>query len=368
MQLVSEQEHDLLSLAQAVVEEHPWVTVRSLIEIPREVPKQLAPTAMHILQDGLAKGVLLSLMRLGGWKQESFLGHGGTVRRGRWWERHTVQPLEFSAFSLEILQWLVGNSLVARGCTAYAGPPMVTVGDEYLTYLLGRTLEQGELLGKLVEQPAVHDSVLLWLAFPDVMNQAGVKAPSSEHITAWVSGQGGLVLEALQGALEIHWRQMEFRKATFEKAKELRQLGISQQQILRPFLAGIERARRRDLASFLVDTAGSVLRSAASAQDVAELIGKLLERTESMMARQQARQAGGALWEGLKQVEQWHRNCARVHFIDDDYDEAQMLLARWELLGAGGFERGSDVWRSLTALDAGIVTPAASRAKEEGTS
>src|SRR5438128_1344938 len=70
-------------------------------------PACLSAACVRLVEDTLAKGLTLYLVRDGGWRRDEFLSRD-TPRMGRAWERHPVgeRVLRFGPAALSFLVWL----------------------------------------------------------------------------------------------------------------------------------------------------------------------------------------------------------------------------------------------------------------------
>ena len=112
MSAVTLQEAELLRVARAVVGLSSFGEVERLLGAQRAVPNEIGPTAMTLLEETLARGVGLAVMRGGGWRQE---------RKQRVWERAALPPMQFQANSFQLLQWMLKTPLAEAGTKALPG-------------------------------------------------------------------------------------------------------------------------------------------------------------------------------------------------------------------------------------------------------
>src|SRR5262245_31551504 len=86
MKSVSRFEADLLRQLSFFLQETPLAQVLHLFNEAPGRPRCLSRNAVAVVQDMLAKGCMLWLVRCGGWRVERFL-RGDQVRSGRLWQR-----------------------------------------------------------------------------------------------------------------------------------------------------------------------------------------------------------------------------------------------------------------------------------------
>src|SRR5204862_105967 len=77
----------MLTGARAVMRFESSEAAEPILRRPSSLPAGYGPTAAALLEETLAQGVILELVRRGGAKQRAHLAEG-TVKEGRLWERH----------------------------------------------------------------------------------------------------------------------------------------------------------------------------------------------------------------------------------------------------------------------------------------
>jgi FtsH ternary system-associated peptide len=179
---------------------------------------------------------------------------------------------------------------------------------------------------------------LAWLAFPDAL---GTGPPAFDSL---VRGPGAIVVEALTSDLARRWQTIELGKRIIEQPDVLIALGDAQDDVLRGFMAACDKAKRRDLALFVIDAAADALARGLSPMPIQ------LDPTSTMSVRAQARVAAGALLRGVTAWAEWDRQHRGVRFIDDDYAAAQLLLSEFERIQTAGVERATAWLSELASL------------------
>jgi hypothetical protein len=123
-------------------------------------------------------------------------------------------------------------------------------------------------------------------------------------------------------------------------------------------MASCDARRRRDLAGFVLDAAAPLL-----ARNLAPTPAQLDSNT-TLAVRAQARIAAGSLLRAVVRWSDWDQQHRGVRFIDDDYAAAQLLLERFESIGAQGAARAAHWLSDLASLvpttatpDATVMTP-----------
>jgi hypothetical protein len=341
MSSVSPSEHALLTLARAIVGSGQYASVEELLRTRRTVPAKLGPSAIHVLRDLLAKGVVLSLIRRGGWRRQRHL-HAGQGVEGRLWQRHTAPALHFSPLCVRTLQWLTAQPLGHPDCLPLEAEEPLTLADELFLYLCCHLVAGTHCGPSLGAQPLFRRSALCRLGFPELLGAPppGFNASAFTPLLA----DKGLVLEALQADLARRWLRLEESKRLISEPSDMVALGSVQEAVLSAFLEALEAAQRRDLAGFLLE-AGKALVDRPATQWVEGLSPRA-----SLRARAEAAQAAGVWLRMLARLARWDAEHRAVRFFDDDYDAAQLLLSQWNAFGEAGFRLAAERERALASL------------------
>jgi len=324
-------EHELVMLARALVVPAPG-ELAALLYRERIAPAAISPDGARLIGDALAQ-CWPALWRRGGVAPGVALDGA----RGRIWERHAPAGLTFSTATLDLLRWLVAQPLTAPPAALARLPAAeLTIGDQVVVYLALAGTEPPAQVA-IAAQPMVAAAALAWLGFAHLL--AG--APPS--FAALCAGTGAIVVEALGGELARRWRAVELAKRAITSPDALIALGAAQDATLTGFLAAADHQRRRDLAGFVIDAAAPLL-----ARDLAP--SAPLDPSAALARRAQARVAGGALLRAVRTWARWDAAHRGVRFIDDDYAAAQVLLARFEAIGAAGAARAAAWLAELASL------------------
>jgi hypothetical protein len=338
-------EAELVTLARAIVAgadsgEDMW----ALLCRGRNLPKKIGPTCERLLEDTFGK-VWLALWHRGGTKPRASL----TGTRGRLWERYQPVPLEFSPASLHFLRWLVATPFSAPQSTLtllHAMP--VTLGDQVLVYFTLDAARDTPALRVIAQQPFVRNVALAWLGFSSEL--AGAAIPAFESL---VTGAGPVVVEALAEELAKRWQAAELAKRSQLDPDALIALGEAQDRVLGSFMSACDSARRRDLAGFVLDAATPLIERNLSPAPMK------LDPSSPLSTRAQARIAAGSLLRALVRWADWDMQHRAIRYIDDDYQLAQLMLARFEKIGTPGVGRVQAWLADLAALTS-MPTPAES--------
>jgi hypothetical protein len=347
MRVVSRFEANLLGYLHFFLRRGPALPLTGVSGGP---PPCLSRAAVELLQDALAKGVVLALARAGGWRRERAM-RGNGVAAGRLWERTAPDEMGLT-FSAETLRFLLCMTAVEPGKPkAFAWRPRLaglTVGDQTLLYLAYAALRetQHHRTMDLARRPAFFRHALCRLAFPEDFAGGDDEPPD---FGAWTSGVGACVLEALQSELAARWLQVERGKADRSDFAAMRALGRSQELALGAYHAAAESAGRLDLARFLLTTAAALLPEGAAARD---WVGSLQPPAGARLAdRTDAYRAATAFLRSLDRMAAWTAAARQVGYFDEGYAASQLWLADWERHGGDArVARAREIIRELDPL------------------
>ncbi len=347
---VAASEAALITIARAQVGAiEPAAAWPHLVE-DRTLPASIGRDAADLLDETLARGAIRLLAR--GGARAGATVEGEKVKTGRLWERHPPPSLRFTERAYTLLRWLAATPLLGAPSTlpALDGAP-VELGDQLLVWLAIERLE-GPVRGALRIQPMVRATPLAWLGHAGELGSIGAPAaPVLDRLADLTAGTGAIVVEALAGALAERWRSTAAEQTRTVDPGALIAAGGACDAVLTAWFAACDRARRRDLAGFVLDAVGPLLPEAAwHAPDA-------LDPTTPLSRRAEARRAAGSLWRALMRWEAWDREHRSIRYIDDGYRVAQHLLARFEPIGAPGVGRAVARLDELNALPASTISP-----------
>lgn len=331
---VTRAEANLLVLARSAVGLVPATEVHRLLASSMETPARLGPTARGLLADTLSRGVVLTLARQGGWYDV-----GGAPL----WDRVSAPPLEFTGTLVRLFQWLLQTALVETRGAPLPQTRALTLAESIVVTSLMDRLRTSPFAGALSRQPVVREAPLVVLAHAaELASHGPLPVPDFDVATL------GTAIEGLRALLARNWAAAEDAKALVADPSTLTRIGLAQQQVLEAFLAAVDLAGRRDLASFLVDAGAEVLRVPRTAEDRV----RSLSVDATLRDRTEARRRAAAFFRALGQLRTWDQEHRSVRFIDDGYTQAQRLLVDWERLGDAGFSAAQQAASALEALPA----------------
>ena len=293
-----------------------------LRELP--APKCLHRSAIHLIQDRLAKGCIHRLARRGGWRPGRFL-RGDRIAVGRLWQRTPPAELalHFSGQTIRFLIWLTAHKPGRDGWSA--APDELTVADLLLLHFAYGALRDTAVEPVLRQRDCFQRHALVRLAYPQDFDARGGPA----DFAPWLTGVGAVILETLQPELAANWLALEARKKDIADGQPLRELGQRQVAVLEPFLDAVEQAGRLDLARFLIDIAGRLLTPDADRQ---RWIHPEIDAGASLAERQQTYQAGLALVRQVERFQKWDQRARAIGYFDEGYAAAQLFKEDWEQL------------------------------------
>ncbi|MDP1825362.1 MAG: hypothetical protein Q8L48_19045 [Archangium sp.] len=330
---VTRAESYLLTLARVTVGVVPPMDAMRLLVTSVTPPPKLGPTARKALSDTLARGSVLSLARQGGWLKDGPL---------RLWERHSAPPLTFSGNTVRLFSWLLTTPLAESDAGPLLFKGQLTVAEDFLVALTIDRLRGSGCDSLLARQLSIRKLPLTTLAHAGLMaREVGIdEVPKFDvpHLAPFVEG--------LRTLLSRSWLSAERSKRDLTAPDMLSRVGRAQADVLDAWLAAIDQAGRRDLATFLIDAASTWLAADRSADELTRSMSPdapLRERTD-------ARRRAAAMLRSLGRLREWDQQHRSVRFIDDGYALAQRLVVDWERLGERGFTRAANLVTELDAI------------------
>jgi hypothetical protein len=324
---VSRFEANLLRILRCIVQHTPAEQVLPLVQgrLPR--PNCLSRSAIELIQDTLAKGCVLYLVRAGGWRVERFLRTDRTAT-GRLWERTSPErcALAFSGQSIDFLMWLTSARPSDSKPAWEVTTATLTPADQLLLFLAYDTLRRHEVGPDLRVRPAFAENALCRLAFPeDFARPNPLPVPDFRR---WFTGLGALILEALQRPLRQYWLAGERAKRQVTVWDDLRHIGTEQEAIYSAFLQTADQAQRRDLTRFLLEGLDLLLRGDPP---LTQWTGGLQATAPPRLAdRIETQRRGLAPLRLLDTLKQWEQRARTVRHFDEEYAAAQLWLSDWE--------------------------------------
>jgi len=325
--VVSPFEGKLLRVLHCFLGQVPLEQALPVIAEQSPRPPALSRACVELVQESLAKGCLLYLVRAGGWRRDRFL-RNGQPRDGRLWDRSPPEELAltFSRHALEFLIWITAQK------TGDTEPPLrppdaeLTPADRLLLFLAHEALRDTEAAAPLRAKPAFANHGLLRLAYPD--DYAGTSA--EPDFAPWVTGLGAVILEALQPWLAARWTKLVRGQAHVGDWPALAAQGAEEERVLSAFTVAAEKANRPDVTRFILHAAGTLLTSDVQAN--AFFAGLQGTGPAKLADRLEVHRRALALPRHLERLQAWERRARGVGFLDEDYAVSQLWKSDWERL------------------------------------
>jgi hypothetical protein len=348
---VSRFEANLLAILRASLGKGLPDGVFRILQDPMVPPACLSANAVALVKDSLAKGVVLNLVRAGGWRNEASLPLGEPVV-GRAWERHTaaLRQLSFGPHTLGFLNWITAESI--KEPNRDWDPPIeeLTPADElYLMFAFDAFRGQSGVTAVLRSKKAFRRNSFCWLAHP-----AEINAGDTPHAPEFdLGGLRGVLIECLQPWLQARWFSRELRKTEQSDWHVARAGGRAEEALLASYLSACERAGRWDLARFLVRTLSRLLSGPRAAREWFAALPpgsglRLGEQTET-------KRAVLSVVRSTTVLDRWNRTMQGVGYFDDGYAGSQLWKAEWErAAGADLVQRARGIVDEIEPLRANV--------------
>jgi hypothetical protein len=279
----------------------------------QEVPNKLGYTALELLRDSLARGLIRELVRRGGSERRSYLS-GGTVKHGRLWERHAPPQLVLSDYPYHLLRWMTATPLRSPRAEPLLVRPE-TPADELFAFLAADLLFKCEIPFDLTFGTAT----LISLGFPERVTSA----PPADFMTC------ALFIEAMQPWLARRWTELLLGISEIQSIEVLERRATQLGAVLEQFLSSIERANRPDLAHFYLAASANALSRRHRPED----FFAALEKKGVLEDQLGHRRRTFFFLSAIEELRSFADRARAVRFFDEEYDAAQLYLKYWELVG-----------------------------------
>ena len=347
---VSRFEYNLLRLLRFLLGAVPADQVQTLV-YQRVVPPPpcLSRVCVGLAQDTLSKAVVLSLVRAGGWRRETFL-RGGQPTGGRVWERLplTERALAFGRQPLAFTFWLTAEKPTdAREVWEGSNAEPSAADELFFAYALDALRPLHDVHPTLVRKPAFERNPFCWLLSPgDFSETDTLELPDFAPL---FRGERAAFLECLQPVLAQRWVRSERGKGQIADWRRMRYQGRAEQATLDAFLKAAETSGRQDLARFVLKAATTVLGGSAELSPDYWTGGLQGAGPQRLADRLETQRIALALPRQLSRLQEWDRAARRVGYFDDDYAASQLWKADWE--AARGDEAAAKARRLMEQLD-----------------
>lgn len=345
---VSRFEYNLITLLRFLLGHAPLDQARKPLTEKHAAPACLSSNAVHLVKDSLAKGVVLYLVRAGGWRRDRYLRNGQPVT-GRVWERIPLdeRTLRFSRHVLSFLVWLTAEKVTETKEKWDAPPSELTPADElFFMLVLDAFRPEPGFVDAMRGKEAFARNPLCWLGHP--ADFTGENEPRPPAFAPLFRGIRAVILECLQPVLAQKWVRTERAKGQLGDWRRMRAEGAAEQATLSEFLAAAEAANRTDLARFVLKTLATVF--AAPDLGPSYWIGGLHGSGPPRLAdRLETHRAGLAVPRQAETLARWDRKARSVGYFDEDYAASQLWKEDWET--AQGAEVAARARRVLDQLE-----------------
>lgn len=326
--VVSKFEHDLLVISRYIFGASNSQQALQIITTRHDEPKCLSRNCIELVQDTLAKGLVLNLTRTGGWRDETFI-EDRMPTRGRVWDRIPLEQrrLHFSRNALDFLIWLTAHR-PDRSNDRWQSITQSTAADElFFALAYARLRKLPDVVGALRIRSAFHHNPFCWLRWPsDFFAESQMQPPD---FTAVFFGLRAAALECLQVELTRLWIASERRKATISDWNEMRRVGQAETMLLNAFLSSAESAQRPDLARFILHTLHGVLK--ARDPQATDWIGNLSTNAPAKLSeRLYIQRSAFAVIRHAETFARWDREARLVGYFDDGYAWTQFWKSQYE--------------------------------------
>lgn len=341
---VSKFEHDLLVVLRHVFGRAAPHQAQAILTAKQPAPKCLSLACVELVKDTLAKGIVLKLVRAGGWRNEPFLKDGEPTG-GRVWDRVPL-PMRRPVFSrsvVELLIWLTAERPDTANDRRLHCPDPTAADELFFALVYERLRGDPDWQAGLRIRTAFANNPYCWLLSP--VDFADAAPPDFAPLFA---GARAATLECLQPELARRWIASERGKRTIADWTEMKRRGSAEVAMLERYLAAAEAAGRTDIARWVLRTLAATL--ASPAPEAADWIGGLELNAPARLADRLAIQRDAlAFPRQMETLARWDRAARAVGYFDDGYAASQLWKEAFE--AANGTELLAKSKRMLDQLD-----------------
>jgi FtsH ternary system domain X6 len=344
---VSKFEHDLLVILRHLFGRAAPRVALSILSAKQPAPKCLSRDCVDLVKETLSKGIVLHLVRAGGWQNETFLADGNP-KNGRIWARIPlpVRTPRFSRNVLDFLIWLTAEQPNAANDRWLEVTESTPADELFFAIAYDRLRYEPDWQAGLRIRAAFANNSYCWLMSPG--DFAGARDANPPDFAPLFAGSRAALLECIQPALTLRWCASERRKRTIADWTEMRRIGAAEAAMLERFLAAAEAAGRPDLARWVLRTLAAVL--AGPAPDAADWIGGLETNGPPRLADRLAIQRDAlAFPRQMETLARWDRTARAVGYFDDGYIASQFWKDEYE--AANGPVLQAHAKRAIEQLD-----------------
>ncbi|HJZ53609.1 MAG TPA: hypothetical protein VKE74_01540 [Gemmataceae bacterium] len=326
---VSKFEFNLLRILRFFFGEFPADQGLQLVRASVARPDCLSPAAVHFIKDTLAKASVLFLVREGGWRNDRYLRQN-TPTGGRVWDRIPLdeRTLEFSGHVVEFLLWTTAEKAHETKTPWDAPAKELTPADEFFFWrAFDACRADPDLVAVLRRKAAFKKNPLSWISFPGELG-GEADEPAVPDFRPLFTGLPAVLLECLQPHLAGRWIRSERAKGQIGDWKKMRQQGRAEFAALVAFLEAADRAKRTDLARFVLKTNAAIFQT-----DLTPVFwtGGLQGSGPPRLAdRLDTQRSALAVPRQMEVLESWQQRARSVGYFDEDYQASQLWKHDWE--------------------------------------
>ena len=329
MPTVNRFESNLLKIVYCIFGNSSFQQTLPIFMQPSKRPPCLSRETIELVKQALTKGITKKLASDSGWKTETYL-RNGQAKTGRLWDRTPPADLglEFSKFSLDFLVWMTSADLSKRTFWKWntIDPEQLTLGDRYLFSAVMEVVGPSDIGNLWSNKRPFFTNGLAVLMHTNRFTEENIQ---ETDFHPWVTGQGGAVVEALQGILADNWLEMEKRKSRIREVPKMQKIGQAQALALNRFMDAADAAGRRDLCRFILVVIKRILQN----QSELKVWTRALDVTGLRIAdRTSTYQAAAAVLLQANRLQRWHLESQTSGYLDENYAAMQLWKSEWERL------------------------------------
>lgn len=289
----------------------------------------LEGAAVPLLRETLAKGLVASLVRRGGWRRR---------RRGQLWHRHAPPSLTVTSRAFELLRAVAHDDL-RDGPTLELEPEPMALGDALVFYLVADLLfRSGHAAYLRQNAEAFGASTLCAIAFPTEVE----RTISDDEARRWCAPPHAVVLEGLAMDLADHVRRNEDARRNAPVRRDELTAGL-----LRgpgALVEAVVRSGAPMAAAFWLEAMRPSF--VGDAEPAHRWLGPPASR-RTPHDRARAAAAASVVVERTLLFELAAADARAVRHFDDSFDDAQDTLDWLEPWSRGGFSRARRILEEL---------------------
>lgn len=339
---LSAQEAHLVDIARALFRLGSFNARALLLSCQPELPQQISPDAMLLVQETLSQGMALTVMQRGGHRRTKRITKAG-VKAQRITETYPELRLRFGPFSFEIIA-AIARSGIGRGDKVTTSPPE-TWCDHVVSYLVAELASEAGLELDLGKACATRTWPLALVGFPAIVS-TGPVALTGEVFGSLLKGEGYIAVEAMGDALATRLADIQTSLLTVVLDEGQIRTAEHAEKIWKTMVDALVSKGRLDLLGFVIEAGRMVLQRHTRDSPNVSVPAK-----GAMAARVRARRAAGVLFRVLSHLETVEQDAVAARFFDEEYEMAQLFLGRLERLGETGLARAAAVVSYLESLE-----------------